>query len=58
MIETAIPGTVVQADRDGVAVATGAGRLWLEQIQFPGGRPLAASELAHGRTLRGVCLGR
>jgi methionyl-tRNA formyltransferase len=57
MIETAIPGTVVQADRDGVAVATGAGRLWLEQIQFPGGRPLAASELAHGRTLRGVRLG-
>lgn len=58
VIETAVPGTVVQADREGVAVATGAGRLWLEQVQRPGGRPLAATELAQSRTLRGVCLGR
>lgn len=58
VIETALPGTVVQADRDGVGVATGAGRLWLEQIQFPGGRPLAATELVQGRMLRGVCFGR
>lgn len=56
--ETAIPGTVVQADRDGVAVATGAGRLWLDQVQLPGGRPLVATALTHGRALRGACLGR
>jgi methionyl-tRNA formyltransferase len=58
VIETAVPGTVVQADREGVAAATGAGRLWLEQVQRPGGRPLAATELVSGRTLRGACLGR
>lgn len=56
--ETAAPGTVVQADRTGVAVATGAGRLWVEQAQLPGGRALPAVELARGRALPGVCLGR
>lgn len=54
----AAPGTIVQADRDGVAVATGEGCLWLEQAQLPGGRPLPAVELARGRTLQGVCLER
>lgn len=56
--QTAAPGTVVQADRTGVAVATGEGCLWLEQAQLPGGRPLPAVELARGRALQGVCLGR
>ena len=56
--EPAAPGTLVQADREGVAVATGEGRLWLEQAQLPGGRPLPAVELARGRALQGVCLGR
>lgn len=56
--QTAAPGTVVQADREGVAVATGEGCLWLEQAQLPGGRPLPAVELARGRALQGVCLGR
>ena len=52
------PGTVLQADGQGVAVATGEGCLWLEQAQLPGGRPLPAVELARGRALQGVCLGR
>ena len=53
----AAPGVVVQADRDGVAVATGSGRLWLDQAQLPGGRPLPAIELARGRPLLGIHLG-
>lgn len=47
------PGTIVQADRQAVLVATGAGLLALQQLQRPGGRPMAATELINSLPLAG-----
>lgn len=38
------PGTVVVADRDRLEIATGEGRLALERLQLPGGKPLAVRD--------------
>lgn len=40
-VATAAPGTVVQADHDGVVVATGAGAIRLLELQRAGGKRLA-----------------
>ena len=47
------PGTIVQADRQAVLVATGEGLLALQQLQRPGGRPMAAMELINSLPLAG-----
>ncbi len=47
------PGSIVQADRQAVLVATGEGLLALQQIQRPGGRPMAATELINSLPLAG-----
>lgn len=43
------PGTILDADRDGIVVACGTGALAIEVAQFPNARPLPASELLNGR---------
>lgn len=45
----AAPGNIIAATKEGIAVATGAGVLRLEQVQLPGGRPLAAVDLLNAR---------
>lgn len=47
------PGTVLGADDQGIEVATGAGRLRLLEVQWPGKRRLPAAEAARGRDLVG-----
>jgi methionyl-tRNA formyltransferase len=49
----AAPGTILAADADGIRVATGAGTLRIEALQWPGGRALGAREAATGRSLPG-----
>jgi methionyl-tRNA formyltransferase len=44
----AAPGTVVDADAEGLLVATGAGILRLRRLQRPGGRMLGAPEFLRG----------
>jgi methionyl-tRNA formyltransferase len=46
---TARPGTIVRADRDGLAVATGQGQLLLESLQLPGGKALSVAELLNAK---------
>lgn len=45
----AAPGTILRADAEGLAVATGDGVLRLEIIQLPGGKPLPVAALLHAR---------
>jgi methionyl-tRNA formyltransferase len=45
----AAPGTVLAAGAEGIAVATGAGVLWLLTLQAPGKRPVAAREFLAGQ---------
>ncbi len=47
------PGTIVQADRHAVLVATGEGLLVLQRLQRPGGRPMAVTELINSLPLAG-----
>lgn len=51
--ESAPPGTVLHADKDGVVVACGEGALILEQLQRPGRRVVTAQEFAAQLALRG-----
>jgi methionyl-tRNA formyltransferase len=52
------PGTVVYADKSGVAVACGKGRLNILRAQAEGRKALSGAELAAGRTIRaGMVLG-
>jgi methionyl-tRNA formyltransferase len=51
-----VPGTIVGADAAGITVMTGTGALRLLRVQLPGRRVVAASELAHARTLAGKVL--
>ncbi len=48
---TAAPGTVLQADGEGIVVATGDGVLRLLELQRAGGKRLAASSFLAGATL-------
>lgn len=45
---TAVPGTVVQADHNGVVVATGAGAIRLLELQRAGGKRLAPRQFLAG----------
>ena len=54
---TAAPGTVVGADRSGIAVATGDGVLKITRLQPPGKRPMGAADFLNARTLDGIHLG-
>jgi methionyl-tRNA formyltransferase len=46
------PGTVVQADAQGVRVACGQGQLCLTQLQRPGGKRLGAADFLRGCPLQ------
>ena len=43
------PGTILQADKDGLTVACSEGALCLTRLQLPGGKPLAFAELLNSR---------
>jgi len=47
------PGTVIAESRQGIDVATGSGVLRITQLQFPGGKPLLASEYLNAHSLIG-----
>jgi methionyl-tRNA formyltransferase len=58
---SATPGEILAAGGEGIAVATGDGRLWLTRVQPPGRRPVAAAEYVNavGRdSLLGRVLGK
>ncbi|MEE9333879.1 MAG: methionyl-tRNA formyltransferase [Granulosicoccaceae bacterium] len=54
---SAMPGTVIEINADGVLLATGEGVLRLLQIQRPGKKPAAASDVARGMQLMDKVLG-
>jgi methionyl-tRNA formyltransferase len=45
------PGSVLGVDGNGLAIATGSGRLLLRQVQWAGGKVLAAHQAMQGRDL-------
>ncbi|MDY6941445.1 MAG: methionyl-tRNA formyltransferase [Pseudomonadota bacterium] len=51
------PGTVVEASRGGIKVATGQGVLELLTVQLPGGRQISAQDLINSRDLSACRLG-
>jgi methionyl-tRNA formyltransferase len=42
-------GTILRADREGILVNCGSGRLLIQQLQLPGGRILAAEQVLNAR---------
>ena len=54
---SAAPGTVVQADRDGIRVATGEGLLELLELQLPGRNVLTATAFVNAHALQNQRLG-
>ena len=47
------PGTILSADKDGIAVACGDGRaLVITELQADGGRRMAAADYLRGRPIR------
>jgi methionyl-tRNA formyltransferase len=53
----ALPGTVLSADKTGIEVACGAGRLRLLELQLPGARAVTAGEFINAHAMAGVRLG-
>jgi methionyl-tRNA formyltransferase len=51
------PGSVLEAGRDGVLVATGAGALRLQTVQRQGARRISAADFANQRPLAGCQFG-
>ncbi|MUH73564.1 methionyl-tRNA formyltransferase [Psychrosphaera haliotis] len=45
----AAPGTILSADKNGIAIATGKGVLNIMQLQPPGKKPMSASDFVNGR---------
>ncbi|MDZ5253794.1 methionyl-tRNA formyltransferase [Clostridium sp. LIBA-8841] len=51
------PGYIIEANNDGIAVATNNGILVIEILQFPGGKPLEVKEFLKGNKIeKGVIL--
>lgn len=51
------PGYIIEANNDGIAVATNNGILIIEILQFPGGKPLEVKEFLKGNKIeKGVIL--
>lgn len=57
-VTTAKPGYVIQEERAGIDVATGAGVLRLTELQLPGKRRLTAAEFINAHSLKDQRLGR
>ena len=55
--EKASHGTVVQASRDGIDVATGEGLLRVKRLQPAGKRAMSAAEFGNARDLGGAVFG-
>jgi methionyl-tRNA formyltransferase len=47
------PGTVLRADAQGIVVAAGEGAVLVTEVQWPGGKALAAGQAVAGRALEG-----
>ena len=43
------PGTILQADRQGIVVNCGSGQLTIARLQLPGGKPLSAQQMLNAR---------
>lgn len=52
-----VPGSVLRADRNGIAVATGDGVLVLTEVQLPGKKPMSAAAFVNAHDLTGTVLG-
>ena len=52
----ATPGTVTQADSNGIRVATGEGMLVLSRVQLAGRKAVSAAEFLNGQRVEGVVL--
>jgi methionyl-tRNA formyltransferase len=55
--EDGTPGAVVAASREGIDIATGAGRLRILELQPPGRRAMSARDFLNARDLSGAVLG-
>lgn len=51
------PGTVMNADRHGIDVATGDGLLRITELQLPGKRAMAARDFINANSIQGTVLG-
>lgn len=51
------PGTIIDADKNGIKVSTGSKVLLIKKVQFPSGKPLSVQEYIKGNTIeKGVRL--
>jgi methionyl-tRNA formyltransferase len=53
----ATPGTVMNATRNGIQVATGDGLLCITELQLPGKRPMGAQDFINAHRIQGTVLG-